>query len=117
MLAALSEAGIRTQAAVSPILPCDAVRLAALLAPVADRVVVDDLARGDGAGGARSRAALAELERLGHARWAGPAAADEAYATLRRETRRRPGRLLAVGVQRTGRLASLSPRQFMARRT
>ena len=84
VLAALSAAGIPTQAAVSPILPCDAAKLAALLDPVADRVVVDDLARGDGAGGSRSRAAFAQLERLGHGHWTEPAAADEAFATLQR---------------------------------
>ena len=84
VLAALRAAGIPTQAAVSPILPCDPERLAEVLAPVADRVVVDDMGRGDGAGGTRSRTALAELERLGHADWTRPAAADAALATLER---------------------------------
>ena len=50
----LTSAGIETQAALSPLLPCDPERLADLIAPRASRVVVDTLADGDGAGGRRS---------------------------------------------------------------
>ncbi len=50
----LTSAGIETQAALSPLLPCDPERLADLISPRASRVVVDTLADGDGAGGRRS---------------------------------------------------------------
>jgi DNA repair photolyase len=83
-LGRLRAAGIRTQAAVAPLLPCDPVRLAELLDPVADRVVVDDFFRGDGAAGRRSRAALARLRAMGFSRWAEPGYAEEAIAVLRR---------------------------------
>src|SRR5271157_705171 len=83
-LGRLRAAGIRTQAAVAPLLPCDPARLAELLDPVADRVVVDDFFRGDGAGGRRSRAALARLRAMGFSRWAEPGYAEEATGVLRR---------------------------------
>jgi DNA repair photolyase len=84
-LRALREAGVRTQAAVAPLLPGDPRRLAERLAPVADRVVIDDFFRGDGAGGRRSRAALALLRGAGHAAFAEPgyaAAAVEAFRAV-----------------------------------
>ena len=83
-LARLRGAGVRTQAAVSPLLPGDPERLARRLEPVADRVVVDDFFRGDGAGGRRSRAALARLREAGFAAWAEAGYADEAIAVFRR---------------------------------
>jgi DNA repair photolyase len=83
-LATLRAAGIRTQAAVSPLLPCDPARLAELLAPVVERVVVDDFFRGDGANGRRSQGALSLLRALGFAHWAEPGYAEEAIAVLRR---------------------------------
>ncbi len=83
-LARLRTAGVRTQAAVSPLLPGDPERLARLLEQVADRVVVDDFFRGDGAGGRRSRAALARLRAAGFASWAEPGYADDAVAVFRR---------------------------------
>jgi len=83
-LAELRAAGIRVQAAISPLLPGDPERLAELLDPVVDRVVVDDFFRGDGAGGRRSQAALETLDRLGLGRWAQPGYAAEATAVLRR---------------------------------
>jgi DNA repair photolyase len=83
-LARLRAAGVRTQAAVSPLLPGDPERLARRLEPVAGRVVVDDFFRGDGAGGRRSRAALARLRAAGFAAWAEPGYADEAIAVFRR---------------------------------
>ena len=80
----LSKAGIRTQAAISPLLPCDPDRLARLLDPVVGRVVLDDFFRGDGAGGRRSEAALARLRALGYDAWAEPGYAREATGVLRR---------------------------------
>lgn len=77
-LAALRAAGARTQAAVSPLLPCDAEKLARLLEPVAARVVVDDFFRGDGAGGRRSRAAIELLRANGFGAWTEPGYADAA---------------------------------------
>jgi DNA repair photolyase len=83
-LRALRAAGVRTQAALAALLPGDVSELAARLAPVVDRVVVDDFFRGDGAGGARSRAALKVLETQGFAAWSQPGYAAEATAILRR---------------------------------
>jgi DNA repair photolyase len=83
-LAALRAAGIPVQAAIAPLLPGDPARLAELLDPVADRVVVDDFFRGDGAGGRRSTAALKALREQGFGAWAEPGYAAEATAVLRR---------------------------------
>ena len=55
--------GVAVQATVSPLLPADPERLARLLDPVVDRVVVDTLRLGDGRDGARRRA-LPVAERL-----------------------------------------------------
>jgi DNA repair photolyase len=82
-LAKLRVAGVATQAAVAPLLPCDAARLARLLEPVADRVVIDDFFRGDGAGGRRSRAAIAMLRAAGLGAWTEPGYADAAIETFR----------------------------------
>lgn len=82
-LAALRAAGLRTQAAVAPLLPGDAEALAKRLDPVVDRVVVDDLVRGDGAGGARSRATRERLRAEGFGAWAGTGAADAAIEQMR----------------------------------
>jgi DNA repair photolyase len=84
LLGAARAAGVRTQAALAPLLPCDAERLAALVGPVADRVLVDDFFRGDGAGGRRSAAALARLRAEGFGAWTEPGYAAEATAVLRR---------------------------------
>ena len=83
-LAALRSAGLRVQAAISPLLPGDPERLAEQLDPVVDRVVVDDYFRGDGAGGRRSQAVLNTLREQGFGRWAEPGYAAEATAVLRR---------------------------------
>jgi len=83
-LAALRAAGLRVQAAIAPLLPGDPQRLAELLDPVVDRVVVDDYFRGDGAGGRRSQTALKALHDQGFGRWAEPGYAAEATAVLRR---------------------------------
>jgi DNA repair photolyase len=50
----LTRGGLRTQAAISPVLPCDAEPFAELIAARATRAVVDTLIDGDGAGGRRS---------------------------------------------------------------
>lgn len=67
----LTAQGIETQAAISPILPCDPVRLAQLVSTRARRVVVDTLVDGDGAAGRRSRElGMPELLRdLGYEGW------------------------------------------------
>lgn len=80
----LRAAGIRTQATVSPLLPGDPVRLAGLLDPLCDRVIVDDFFAGDGAGGRRSAAAVERLRELGYAEWARPGYARDAIAVMRR---------------------------------
>lgn len=82
-LAQLRAAGVATQAAVAPLLPCDPERLARLLEPVADRVVVDDFFRGDGAGGRRSRAAIEMLRAAGFGAWTEPGYAEAAIETFR----------------------------------
>lgn len=66
---AARRAGISTTITVSPLLPlADPEAFAAALAEVADRVIVDTLADGDGAGGRRSRSngMPAALAALGH---------------------------------------------------
>ncbi len=67
----LTGAGLRTQAAISPILPCDAEPFADLIASRATRAVVDTLIDGDGAGGRRStELGMPELLRsLGYGDW------------------------------------------------
>lgn len=82
-LSKLRAAGVRTQAAVAPLLPCDPDALAALLDPVAEKVVVDDFFQGDGAGGRRSRAALETLRSLGHGAWTEPGYAAPCLDRLR----------------------------------
>jgi DNA repair photolyase len=82
-LGRLRAAGLRTQAAVAPLLPGSPRRLAELLEPRVDRVVVDDFFRGDGAGGRRSLRALARLRESGFGAWAEPGYASEAVAVLR----------------------------------
>jgi DNA repair photolyase len=82
-LRVLRDAGVRTQAAIAPLLPCNADRLATLLDAVVDRVVVDDFFEGDGAGGRRSGAALTRLRELGHAAFAEPGYAEATLARLR----------------------------------
>ena len=80
----LRAAGVRTQAAVSPLLPCSPQRLAELLEPLCERVVLDDFFQGDGAGGRRSRAALALLREAGYGAWTVAGYAEEAVVAFRR---------------------------------
>jgi DNA repair photolyase len=84
-LRALHAAGVRVQAAISPLLPGDVRELARAIAPYAERVVVDDFFRGDGAGGRRSRAALRTLESAGYGAWTQPGYEQAAVTTLREE--------------------------------
>ncbi|MAE94083.1 MAG: radical SAM protein [Deltaproteobacteria bacterium] len=83
VLAALRAKGLRVQAAISPLLPCDPERLAVALAPHVDRVVVDDLFAGDGAGGRRSGPALERLRALGYEAWAEPDLAERSLDRFR----------------------------------
>jgi DNA repair photolyase len=82
-LRALRGAGLRVQAAIAPLLPGDVGALARALDPVVDRVVLDDFFRGDGAGGRRSRAAIATLEAAGYAASTQPGYAADAARELR----------------------------------
>jgi DNA repair photolyase len=84
-LRALARAGVRVQAALSPLLPGDVRELARALAPFVERVVVDDFFRGDGARGARSRVALRLLDSAGYGGWTRPGYEQEAVDVLRRE--------------------------------
>jgi len=83
----LTRAGVRTQAAISPVLPCDAEVFAGLIAPRANRAVLDTLLHGDGAGGRRSaELKMPELLRsLGYADWMREDAHLELLAALRRK--------------------------------
>ena len=67
----LTRAGLKTQAAISPVLPCDPEIFAELIATRASRVVVDTLIDGDGAGGRRSaELGMPQLLRsLGYEHW------------------------------------------------
>jgi DNA repair photolyase len=78
-------AGVRVQAAISPALPCDGSRFAALLEPVCDRVIVDTFFEGDGSGGRRSRrlGMPEQLARNGHGAWWAPDAHGPLMEALR----------------------------------
>ena len=67
----MTAAGIRVQAAISPVLPCDAAEFADQITPRASRAVVDTLIHGDGAGGRRSaELGMPKLLRsLGYSHW------------------------------------------------
>jgi len=67
----LTRAGLKTQAAISPVLPCDPEIFAELIATRASRVVVDTLIDGDGADGRRSaELGMPQLLRsLGYEHW------------------------------------------------
>ncbi len=82
-------AGIRVQAAISPVLPCDAEEFAELVAPRATRAVVDTLIHGDGAGGRRSaELGMPQLLRsLGYSDWL----REEAHVPLFEALRERMG--------------------------
>lgn len=83
---AVRDAGIPTQASVAPLLPCDAERLAEMLDPAVDWVVVSTF-RDDGGSGRKTRQWAAELYRAhGYGEYLhdGEAHARETIATLRR---------------------------------
>jgi DNA repair photolyase len=67
----LTRAGVRTQASISPVLPCEPVRFAELIEPRASVALVDTLVDGDGAGGRRSAelGMFDLLQRLGYGHW------------------------------------------------
>lgn len=85
----MKQAGIRVQAAISPVLPCDAEEFAELIAPRTTRAVVDTLIHGDGAGGRRSaELGMPQLLRsLGFENWL----AEDAHIPLLNALRRRMG--------------------------
>jgi DNA repair photolyase len=85
----LTGAGLRTQAAISPVLPCDAEIFAGLIAARATRAVVDTLVDGDGAGGRRStELGMPELlNSLGYGDWL----RSDAHVPLLEELRRKMG--------------------------
>jgi len=88
-LANLTGAGLQTQAAISPVLPCDAEEFANLIAERSTRAVVDTLIDGDGAGGRRSaELGMPELLRsLGYGDWLLP----DSHIPLLEALRRRMG--------------------------
>jgi DNA repair photolyase len=80
------EAGIPTQASIAPLLPCDPERLAELLDPAVDWVVVSTF-RDDGGNGGKTREWAAQLYRqhgYGSYLHDGDAQAETVIATLRR---------------------------------
>jgi DNA repair photolyase len=83
--ARLRAAGVFVQIAVSPMLPNDAGRFAALADSAADRVIVDTYFAGDGSGGRRSRAlGIGELyAKLGWERWFRPGAENHLIEAMR----------------------------------
>lgn len=87
-------AGVRVQAAISPVLPCDAAEFAELIAPRATRAVVDTLIHGDGANGRRSaELGMPQLLRsLGYETWL----KEDAHIPLLEALRQR------MGVERVG---------------
>lgn len=78
-------AGIPIQLAISPMMPNNPERFAALAEEAADRVIVDTYFAGDGSGGRRSCAlGMRELyARLGYERWFEPGAERELLAAMR----------------------------------
>ncbi len=98
-LAKLTRAGIRTQAAISPVLPCDAEEFAILISARANRAVVDTLIDGDGACGRRS--AELGMQRIlashGYQDWMTP----EAHLPLLDALRNRMG-VARVGFSQDG---------------
>lgn len=81
----LRAAGIFVQIAIAPMMPNHAERFAALVEPLAERVIVDTYFDGDGAGGKRSRAlGMGELyAQLGYEGWFAPGAERELLAAMR----------------------------------
>ncbi|MGG1575158.1 SPL family radical SAM protein [Fictibacillus sp. NRS-1165] len=74
-LKAIREAGITTQASISPLLPCSR-EFPQRLRPIADRVTIDDFWLGDGSGGKRTeRLGIYEIyKQTGMEKWYNPTA-------------------------------------------
>ncbi|MED4779081.1 SPL family radical SAM protein [Brevibacillus choshinensis] len=83
-LAQLKAAGVPTQATIAPLLPSSEA-FPELLAPLVNRVCVDDYFMGDGSGGKRTRSlGIYKLyEELGLEEWYQPAAYEIVYERLR----------------------------------
>jgi DNA repair photolyase len=83
----LHEAGIRVQAAISPMLPNHPEDFARQLRSCCSRAVVDTLFHGDGARGRRSEALgmRDKFERAGYGKWYHPHAHEPLLAALRKE--------------------------------
>ncbi|UOF92011.1 radical SAM protein [Fodinisporobacter ferrooxydans] len=83
----LHEAGIRVQAAVSPMLPNDPIEFADMLDQACSRVVVDTLFHGDGANGKRSESLGMKhlFEQYGYQSWYHPEAHGTLLAVLQRK--------------------------------
>ncbi|HKX28529.1 MAG TPA: radical SAM protein [Blastocatellia bacterium] len=98
-LARLTAAGLRTQAAISPVLPCDPEHFADLIEPRASRAVLDTLIDGDGANGRRSTALGMPqlLASLGYSEWL----SREAHLPLLKALRERMG-TARVGFSQAG---------------
>ncbi len=81
---AATERGIFTQISVSPALPHNPERFAALIADSCRRVIVDDFFHGDGAKGARSRrrGVPNRLAQHGYPDWFGPETTQHLMAAL-----------------------------------
>lgn len=84
-LAQLKEAGVPTQATLAPLLPSSEA-FPELLAPLVNRVCVDDYFMGDGSGGKRTRSLgiYKQYEALGLEEWYHPTAYEIVYERLRR---------------------------------
>lgn len=83
-LARCYQAGVRVQATISPLLPCDPERFAALLAPRCTRALVDTFQAGDGSGGRRSEklGMYDRLKVLGYHQWIDEDCYKPLYAAL-----------------------------------
>jgi DNA repair photolyase len=77
-------AGVQTQATISPLLPCDPQRFAALLQNSCHRALVDTFQAGDGSGGCRTErlGVFDRLRSLGYEKWTSPNCYLELKAAL-----------------------------------
>ncbi len=84
-LETLHRAGLRVQAAVAPLLPCDPAHFSRILEGKVSRVLVDTFFAGDGSGGARStRLGMgALLAELGYGEWYASTAHEGLMKALR----------------------------------
>lgn len=84
-LARLKEAGVPAQATIAPLLPSSEA-FPQVLAPLVDRVCIDDYFMGDGSGGKRTRSLgiSKRYEELGLQEWYHPEAYKVVYERMRR---------------------------------